>query len=60
MSIASTKRIQVTFTEKQWELLEQLKGEMGDKDSDIIRNIVVAWLSEKSLISTIVKNRINL
>ena len=26
------KRIQVTFTKEQWELIEKLKGEMGVTD----------------------------
>ena len=50
-----TKRVQVTFTEKQWELIQKLKGELGDGDADVVRNLVLAWLSEKSLISTSVK-----
>ena len=50
-----SKRIQVSFTEKQWELIQKLKGEMGNADADIIRNIVIAWLAEKSFISSIVK-----
>jgi len=37
--------------------LEKLRGEFGDGDADIVRNIVLAWLSEKSLISTTVKNK---
>lgn len=49
------KRVQVTFTEGQWELLQKLKGELGDGDADVVRNLVIAWLSEKSLISTNIK-----
>lgn len=51
------KRVQVTFTQSQWNLIEKLRGELGDKDADIIRNIVLAWLSEKSFISTSAKNK---
>ena len=50
-----SKRIQVSFTERQWALIEKLQGEMGMTDAEIIRNIVLAWLSEKSFISCIVK-----
>lgn len=50
-----SKRVQVAFTDKQWELISNLRGEFGDGDADIIRNIVLAWLSEKSLISSNVK-----
>ena len=51
------KRVQVSFTEKQWELLEKFQGEFGDSDADIVRSIVIAWLSEKSFISSTVKKR---
>ncbi|MFP3191218.1 MAG: CopG family transcriptional regulator, partial [Thermoproteota archaeon] len=46
---------QVTFTEEQWRLLEGLKGLLGNEDAEIVRNIVLAWLAEKSMISTFLK-----
>jgi len=49
------KRIQVTFTEEQWRLLEGLKGLLGNEDAEMVRNIVLAWLAEKSVISTFLK-----
>jgi len=52
------KRIQVTFTKEQWELIEKLKGEMGITDSEIVRNIVMGWLMEKSFISTTLKTKL--
>ncbi|MEM5799638.1 MAG: CopG family transcriptional regulator [Candidatus Aenigmatarchaeota archaeon] len=52
------KRIQVTFTKEQWKLVEKLKGEMGVKDSEIVRNIVMGWLMEKSFISTTLKSKL--
>ena len=55
--MAKSKRVMVSFTEKQWELIKKLRGEFGDSDSDIVRNIVMAWLSEKSFVSDTVKNR---
>jgi hypothetical protein len=55
-----THKVQVSFTDKQWELISSLKGEFGDGDSDVVRSIVISWLAEKSFISTVVKNRINL
>jgi len=54
------KRVQVVFTPGQWELISQLRGEFGDGDADIVRNIVLAWLAEKSLISTNVKYRMGI
>lgn len=52
------KRVQVAFTMDQWNLIETFRGEFGDGDADIIRNIVLAWLAEKSFISTAAKNKI--
>ena len=53
-----SKRVQVSFTQSQWKILEDLKGAMGESDADIVRNIVMAWLAEKSFVSDAVK-RIN-
>ncbi len=53
--MSKKKRVQVAFTEKQWELLENFKGELGDGDLNIVRNIFLAWLSEKSFISAKIK-----
>ena len=54
----NVKRIQVTFTKEQWKLVEKLKGVLGNTDSEIVRNIVLAWLAEKSIISEIIKEEI--
>ena len=51
------KRVQVSFTEKQWELIKNLQGVLGNSDSDIVRSIVVAWLTEKSFVSTSTKKK---
>ena len=53
------KRVQVAFTPSQWKLIENFRGEFGEGDADIVRNIVLAWLAEKSFISTVAKNKIN-
>jgi hypothetical protein len=39
----------VTFDDEQYAILQGLKG-FGTKDAEIIRNIVLAYLSEKSYI----------
>ena len=52
------KRVQVSFTEKQWEIIKNFRGELGNSDSDIVRNIVILWLTEKSFMSTTLKNKI--
>lgn len=51
------KRVQVTFTHDQWRLIERFKSVMGESDSDVVRNIVLAWLSEKSFVADEVKKR---
>lgn len=55
--LSEKKRVQVAFTEKQWSLIENLRGEFGDTDADIVRNIVLAWLSEKSFITEATKDK---
>ncbi len=53
-----SKKIQVSFSGRQWEMLEKLKGEFGETDADVVRGIVISWLAEKGFISTIAKQRI--
>ena len=45
------KRVQITFNSEQWKLISKMKGSLGNTDADIVRNIVLAWLAEKSFIS---------
>ncbi|WP_423792746.1 CopG family transcriptional regulator [Methanocaldococcus indicus] len=49
------KRVQVTFTKNQWELIENFRGILGQTDAEIVRTIVLSWLCEKSIISTTIK-----
>lgn len=45
------KRLLVSIPEGSWKIIEKrLKGRLGDKDSEVIRNIVLAYLSEKGYI----------
>lgn len=53
-----SKKIQVSFSDKQVELLCSLKGELGETDAEIVRNIVIAWLAEKNFISTVITKRL--
>ncbi len=57
MRSMARKRVQVAFTQDQWKLIEKFRGELGDGDADIVRNIVLAWLAEKSFISTVAKSK---
>jgi len=52
------KRVQVSFTEEQWRLIERLKGVMGNDDAELVRNLVLAWLSEKSIVSEVAKKEL--
>lgn len=45
----------MTFTEEQWELIERFRGVVGSDDAEIVRNIVLAWLAEKSVVAESVK-----
>ncbi len=58
--LASRKRVQVVFTTDQWAIVEKFRGPLGAGDSELVRNIVLAWLSEKSIISSTVKKRAGL
>ena len=53
------KRVQVSFTEDQWKLIQNVKSSFGNSDADAVRNIVIAWLAEKSFISAMVKEKTN-
>jgi len=42
------KKILVSIPTGSWDIIEKkLKGKIGEKDSEIVRNIVLAYLSEK-------------
>ncbi|MFC1728645.1 hypothetical protein ACFLZ7_04265 [Nanoarchaeota archaeon] len=45
------KRVLVSLPSGTWKIIEaELKGKIGEKDSEIIRNIIIAYLSEKEYI----------
>jgi|CXWL01.1.fsa_nt_gi hypothetical protein len=52
-------KIQVSFTDTQWEIISKLKGAMGNTDAEVIRNITIAWLAQQSLIADSVKKKDN-
>jgi len=41
------KRVMVNFTDQQWQTIEKYRGILGNSDSEIVKYIVVAYLSEK-------------
>ena len=40
-------------------MIEVLRGEMGDNDADLVRNIILAWLAEKSFVTDKTKMKLN-
>jgi KaiC/GvpD/RAD55 family RecA-like ATPase len=48
-SLRSRKRVLVTFDEDQVKIIKSLKG-FGTKDAEIVRSIVIAYLSEHNYI----------
>ena len=45
------KTILVSFPEGIFETVRGLKGELGDSNSEVVRNIVIAYLSEQGFFS---------
>lgn len=42
------KRVLVSLPDGTWKIIEsELKGKIGEKDSEIIRNIVIAYVSDQ-------------
>ena len=52
------KRIQVNFTEEQYNLIQKVKGELGYSDSEVVKMITLLWLSQNSLIPSTLKEKI--
>jgi len=40
------------------EIIKEMSGEMGNTDAEVVRNIVISWLAEKSFISEMAKKKI--
>lgn len=46
--MANPKRALVTLPDGVWKLIQKdLKGKLGDGDSEVIRNIIISYLTEK-------------
>lgn len=57
--MSNKKRINISFTPEQIKVIHSLNGIMGSSDSEIIRNITLAWLSEKNLLTQKIVSEIN-
>ena len=53
------KKVQVTFSDEQLKLIKRLRGTMGLSDSDVVRNIVISYLSEMSYIKDFIKEEMS-
>ena len=53
-----SKKIQVSFSDKQIELLNELKGELGNSEAEVVRAIVIAWLAENGVLQSSVESRL--
>jgi len=52
------KRVLVNLPDKVLDILQnELRGKMGDNNSEVIRSIVVAYLSEKGYLNKV--NQVN-
>ena len=45
-----SKKIQVSFSDRQIDMINELRGEFGDSESEVVRTIVLIWLSENRLL----------
>jgi metal-responsive CopG/Arc/MetJ family transcriptional regulator len=45
------KKILVSLPEGIYKLVRELKGKIGESDSEVVRSIVISFLSEKSYLS---------
>jgi len=51
------KRILVSLPEGIFKIVKELKGTLGDSDSEVVRDIVVAYLSEQGYLAKGENNR---
>lgn len=54
----TNKPVNVKFTEEQKAIINSLLGPMGGSDAEVVRNIFLAWLSEKGILSEIIKQKV--
>ena len=45
------KKVLVSLPEGIFKLVRELKGEIGDSDSEVIRTMVISFLSEKGYLA---------
>lgn len=50
------RKVLVSIPEKVFETVRELRGTYGDSDSEIIRTILISYLSEKGYLTKRVEN----
>jgi|SRR5581483_6031539 len=50
MGLKPTRRALVSLPESAWKIIDELKGELGDGDAEVIRNIVMLYLVQNGFI----------
>lgn len=53
----NTNQIKIMLTDEQKEIVESLVGIMGGTEAEVLRTIFLAWLSDKSIISNVIKEK---
>jgi hypothetical protein len=48
-------QINVKLTNEQKEIVDKLVGVMGGTEAEVVRNIFLAWLSDKSVLTEVIK-----
>lgn len=54
----NSKRVQVVFTNEQYEIIQKLKGLLGNSDSEVVKNITLNWLSDNSILSSVIVQKV--
>jgi len=53
----TSNQVNVKLTDDQKQIVEDLVGIMGGTEAEVLRNIFLAWLSDKSLLTEAIKKR---
>lgn len=53
----TSNQVNVKLTDEQKKMVEGLVGVMGGTEADVVRSILLAWLSEKSILTDFIKKR---
>lgn len=54
--MGKNEKISVRVTLKQKNLLKRLTGVMGDNETEVLRSIFIAWLSEHGILDDVLKD----